>query len=140
MRAQLKRSALENLIFFGLVGRQVLPVAGMEMALPILWFAAIQSIKRNQDLADLARKVYFVAVEAVERVVGQIGETQKATRELSIGMDGMLAGFSHEAGHDFRFVGNAVRRRIVVQTARVSPPKRRIDDLSMGPDEVGGPA
>ena len=44
--------------------------AEMETAPSILWFAAIQGIKRNQDLADLAPKDCFIAVEAVERVVG----------------------------------------------------------------------
>jgi hypothetical protein len=53
----------------------------------ILRFVAIQGIKRKEDLADLAPKGCFISAEAIERVIGQIGETQKATRELSGLMD-----------------------------------------------------
>jgi hypothetical protein len=42
---------------------------------------AIQDIKSKKDLAGLAPKGRFISTEAVKRVVGQIGETQKATRE-----------------------------------------------------------
>jgi hypothetical protein len=35
----------------------------------------IQCIESKQDLADLAPKGCFISAEAVERVVGQIGET-----------------------------------------------------------------
>src|ERR1700751_3035518 len=54
-----------NLILLGPV-----VLAYMEIAPSVLWFAAIQGIKRNQDLADLAPKDCFIAAEAVERVVG----------------------------------------------------------------------
>jgi hypothetical protein len=47
----------------------------MEMAPSILWFAAIQDIKSKKDLSGLAPKGCFISAEAVERVVGQIGET-----------------------------------------------------------------
>jgi hypothetical protein len=40
----------------------------------VLWFAAIQSIKRNQDLADLPPKRCFVTAKAVKNVVGQAGK------------------------------------------------------------------
>ena len=55
--------------------------ADTETAPSIQGFAAIQDIKCKQNLAGLA-------VEAVERVVGQIGETQEATRDLSGGIGG----------------------------------------------------
>ena len=41
--------------FLGFVGRQSLPAAESETAASILWFAAIQGIKRKQDLVDLAQ-------------------------------------------------------------------------------------
>jgi hypothetical protein len=66
-----------------------------------LWFAAIQGIKRKQDLADLAPKDCFISAEAVERVVGQIGETQKATRELSGGIGGKFDRFRRGASERF---------------------------------------
>ena len=53
----------------------VLAAAEAETAPSIPWFAAIQGIKRKQDLAGLAPKGCFISAEAVERVVGQIGET-----------------------------------------------------------------
>jgi hypothetical protein len=46
----------------------------------------------------LAPKGCFIAAEAIERVVGQIGETQKATRELSGRMDGGSTDFDIEQG------------------------------------------
>jgi hypothetical protein len=68
-------AAVGDLAFLGLVGLQVLPAAEMETAPSVLWFAAVQSVKRNQDLADLAPKGPFISAEAVERVIGQIGQT-----------------------------------------------------------------
>ena len=52
-----------------------------EMAPSFLWFAAIQCIESEQDLAGLALKDCFIPAKPVERVAGQIGETQEATRE-----------------------------------------------------------
>ena len=48
-----------------------------------MWFTAIQGVKRNQDLTGLAPKGCLIAAQAIEREVGQIGKTQKATRELN---------------------------------------------------------
>ena len=59
-----------RLTLLGTVDRQSLPAAETETAPSVLWFAAIQGIKRNQDLADLAPKHCFIAAEAVEFVVG----------------------------------------------------------------------
>jgi hypothetical protein len=53
-------------------------------ACSFLWFAAIQGIERKQDLAGLAPKGCLIAAQAIEREVGQIGQTQKATRESSV--------------------------------------------------------
>ena len=110
------------------IGRQVYPKT--ETAPSILCFAAIQGVKRKQDLAGLAPKRCFISAEAIERVVGQIGETQKATRELSGRIDIRFDRFRHGAGHGCYSVRNAVRCRIVFETARVRPPEQRIDNFS----------
>ena len=78
------RRARSKLIFVGPVGRQFLSAAEAETAASVLWFAAIQGIERNQDLANLAPQSCFVAAEAIECEVWQIGKTQKASRELRI--------------------------------------------------------
>jgi hypothetical protein len=45
-----------------------------------LRFAAIQVVEGKQDLADLAPQGDFISAEAIEHVVGQIGDAQKAMR------------------------------------------------------------
>ena len=45
-----------------------------------LVFATIQCIESKQDLASLAPKNCFIPAKPVERIAGQIGEAQKATR------------------------------------------------------------
>jgi len=114
-----------RLTLLGTVDRQSLPAAETETAPSVLWFAAIQGIKRKQDLAHLAPKSLFILAEAVERVVRQAGETQKATHELS-GRDGGFDRFRHRAGHVFHFVRDAVRGRIAAETALVSPPEHEL--------------
>ena len=64
------------------IGRQILPAADTETAPSILWLATIQCIESKQDLAGLAPKGCFIPAKPVERVVGQIGQTQKATCEV----------------------------------------------------------
>ena len=64
---------------------ELLAIAHFELAPSFLWFAAIQSIEGKERLADLAPQGCFIAAEAVERAIGQIGETQEAACEL----DGM---------------------------------------------------
>ena len=49
----------------------------METAPSIPWFAATRDIKCEQNLAGLAPKGCFISAEPVERVVRQIGETQR---------------------------------------------------------------
>ncbi len=83
------------------VGRQVLPTTATEPAPSLLWLATIQCIESEQDLAGLA----FIPAKPVERVVGQIGQPQKAACEFSCGING----FRPRAGLGFRFVCNAVR-------------------------------
>ena len=86
----------------------------------------------KQDLAGLAPKGCFIPAEAIECVIGQIGETQKAMRELSGQINGRSDRFRHRAGHDFRSICYSVQFRIAVETDRVSPPEQRIDNLSRG--------
>ena len=91
------------------LGRQLLSTADAETAPSFLRFAAIQGIECKQDLANVAPKGCFISTEAIERVVGQIGETQKATRELSVMIDGRVDKCRIGAGHGFRTVCAAVR-------------------------------
>ena len=60
------------------IGRQVWPATDTETAPSLLWLATIQCIEREQDLSGLAPQGCFIAAEAIEREVGQIGETQKS--------------------------------------------------------------
>ena len=57
-----------------------LPATDTEAAPFILWLATIQCIESKQDLASLAPKNCFIPAKPVERIAGQIGEAQKATR------------------------------------------------------------
>ena len=90
-----------------------------------MWFTAIQGVKRNQDLTGLAPKGCLIAAQAIEREVGQIGKTQKATRELNGRIDdwsdriwlGTQNGFCCVCG-------------IAIVPDRVDAPERRIDDLA----------
>jgi hypothetical protein len=61
-----------------------MPTVDIKTGPSFLRFAAIQGIERKQDLANLAPKGCFISTEAVERVVGQIGETQKASENASV--------------------------------------------------------
>ena len=112
------------------VGRQLWPAADAETASSFLRFATIQCIERKQDLADLAPKHCFMSAEAIEREVGQIGETQKATCEVSGGIDGRFDRFRPRGGCGFCYVRDAVRCRI--ETDVVSSPEQRIDYVSRG--------
>ena len=71
-----------------LVGRQFSPATDTETAPSVLWFATIQCIESKQDLAGLAPKGCFVSAEAIEREVGQIGETERAVHEIGVRIDG----------------------------------------------------
>jgi hypothetical protein len=86
-----------------------------------------QGIKRKQDLADLAPKGFFISAEAVERVVGQVGETQRATRELSGGIGGKFDRFRRGASERFYSVRDVSRSGIAIETGRLSPPEQRVE-------------
>ena len=79
-------------LLLGVVDQKLLSAAETETAPSIPWFAAIQGFKSKKDLAGLAPKGGFVPAEAIERVVAQIGETQKATGELNARIDSSLDG------------------------------------------------
>ncbi len=73
----------------------------------------------------------FISAEAVEGVVGQIGQTQKAAGKLSGRIDGRFDRFRTRAGCGFGSDSVADRRRIMIETGRVSSPKQRIDNFSL---------
>jgi len=77
----------------------VLPATDTEAATSILWFATIQCIESKQDLTSLAPKNCFIPATPVVRIAGQIGEAQKATREVG----GEINGFWPRAGPHFQF-------------------------------------
>jgi hypothetical protein len=71
-----------------LVDGQCWTIIDTKAARSFLWLAAIQGIERKQDLTGLAPKRCLIAAQAIERAVGQIGQTQKATGELNGRVDG----------------------------------------------------
>ena len=73
----------------------------------------------HRDLPGLALQGCFISAEAIEREVGQIGETRKAARKISGGIDGRLDNFRPRAGLHFCSARGVVRCRI--ETDRVSP-------------------
>jgi hypothetical protein len=62
----------------GLIGRLFLSAAATETSPSLLWFATIQGIECKHDLTGRAPKDCFILAQAVERVTGQIGKTQKS--------------------------------------------------------------
>jgi hypothetical protein len=90
----------------------------VETAPSIPWFAAIQDIKSKKDLSGLAPKACFISAEAVEGVVGQIGEPQKATRELSGGTGSKFNRFRDGASERFCSIREVSRSGIAVETGR----------------------
>ena len=53
---------------------------------------------RKQDLGDLAPERVLISTEPVVRVVGQIGEAQKALGKMDAGIGGKFCGLQIEAG------------------------------------------
>jgi hypothetical protein len=74
------------------------------MAPSIPWFAVTQDIKCEQNLTGLAPKGCFISAEAVESAVRQIGETQKAARELNGGIGAGFVGSADGVRYIFSFV------------------------------------
>jgi hypothetical protein len=101
------------------IGRQVLPATDTETAPSVLWLATIQCVESNQDLAGLTPKDCFIPTKPVERIHGQIGQTQKAMCEVGGGIKVLLPG----AGTGFRSVCDVVRCAIRGGIDRISPPR-----------------
>jgi hypothetical protein len=59
-------------------------------------------VYRAQKASGLAPKSYFISAEPVERVVGQIGQTQKATREVGGRVNGRPNRFQPGRGQEVR--------------------------------------
>jgi hypothetical protein len=78
----------------------------------IPWFTAIQGIKGKHDLGNLAPEGCFISAETIEREVGQISKTQKATCELD-----------SRAEHGSWCTGNAVRCRTAIDIDGVNAPE-----------------
>jgi len=75
----------------------------------LLWLAAIQYFKRVKDSAGLAPKSRFVTAEPIEREVGKVSETQKATGELDIWSAGFHPGVRYPFYISHGIVRNCVR-------------------------------
>ena len=114
------------------VRRQVSPATDTETAPSLLWFATIQCIESKQDLASLAPKDCFIPAKPVERVAGQIGQTQKATCEVGGGINGRPADLPSRknVGPSLLLSTDNCRtsspRRVIMSSARKKPvsPKR----------------
>ena len=107
------------------MGQQFLPTIDAETAPSLLWFATMQRIESKQDLAGLTPKDCFIPAKPVERVAGQIGQTQKATCQVGGGING----FRPRVGPNFRSVCDAVGGAIGVGIDRISPPEPCIDNF-----------
>ena len=68
----------------------------------ILRLAAIQGIKREQDLTGLAPKNCFIPAQTVKRVTGQISQTQKATCKVDGGINAYRTGWGFGFSRPFR--------------------------------------
>jgi hypothetical protein len=55
-----------------------------------LGLAAIECFERAKDSTGLAPESRFIAAEAIEREIGQVGQAQKAASELDIGSVGIF--------------------------------------------------
>jgi hypothetical protein len=96
----------------------------------LLRLAAIQYFERVKDSAGLAPKCRFIAAETVERDIGPISETQKATRELNGRIDGTEVG---RASAEFVMSCNAR-----FQLTESAPSEQCIDDLAGSRENLAG--
>ncbi len=65
-------------------------------------------------------------------MVRQIGETQKATREVEGRINDRFDEFRPGTGYRFCSVRDAVQCRTAIETERVGPPEHRIHNFSRG--------
>jgi len=91
----------------------------------LLRLATIQRIERKEDLTDLSPKHCFIAAEAIECAIGQIGEAQKAPGELG----GRTFKFHCGTCLGFYFMLAALRR-MWVKVARAGRPEYRMYSVS----------
>ena len=101
-----------------------MPAAEVEMATSVLRSSSAQCIERKHDLASLTPKNGFVSAKPVERIAWQIGETQKATREVGARIGRIWRG----AGCGPPPACQVVRCAIAV--GRVSPSEQRVERLT----------
>ena len=77
MRALSVGFATSRIVLDRVIGAEARKIVGS-----FVRFAPVQCIKRKQDPAGLAPQSCLIAVEAIERQIGQIGQTQKAASKL----------------------------------------------------------
>jgi hypothetical protein len=80
------------------IGLRFLLVADAQTAPSFLRFAAIQGIECKESLANLAPKGCFIAAETIEREIWQIGQAQKATRNVDGWITPLGAGLRSQQG------------------------------------------
>jgi hypothetical protein len=73
--AESRELPCEGRVTLRVVPKLFQPEAARAPGTSLLRLAAIQSVERKQDLADLAPQGDFITAEAVQGIVGQIGET-----------------------------------------------------------------
>ena len=82
-------------------------------------------MESKKDLARLTPEDCFIPGKPIERVGGQIGQTQKATCEV----DGGVNGLPPRAGPSFRSVCDALRCSIRVDIGSVIRPEPCVDNF-----------
>ena len=88
---------------------------------PLLRFASIKDLERVKDPTGLAPESRFIAAEAIEREIGQIGQPQKAAGEL----DSSSVGFHPGVGRRF-YVADSTGRSCIA-AGGFGPPGRRVN-------------
>ena len=121
------------------IPRVVLLATDTEPGSSFPWLATIQCIESEEYLAGLTPQGCFISAEAIEREVGQIGEAQKALREVGARIDRMFDKFLPRALDRFvQFVRASdleLRRNWPSQAGRTS--RRQFLER---PSEFGAPA
>ena len=98
----------------------------------LLWLAAIQIVERMKNLPGLAPKDSFIATEAVERIVGQIGEPQETTCELNIRSNLALGQSQSCSWARLDCIRDTVRRDLPIRGCI----EKRINDLTRDREDL----
>jgi len=101
------------------------PAEEIKTAPSLLRFAAIQDIESKQSLTYLAPQSRFVTAQPVEGEVGQVGQTQEATRKLGSRVGGCCADFDRRTRQGLRSVGDRLTRSSPFET--LSRSEQRMD-------------